>query len=345
MAYTTIDDPSEYFNTVLFTGNGANDHAITGVGFQPDWVWLKGRNAADGHNLWDINRGVNKRIFTHNANAELADTNSLKSFDSDGFTMDNDTGINGSGDTYVTWNWLASNTTASNSDGSITSTVSANQTSGFSIVTYTGTGSNATVGHGLGTVPTMILFKNRTSGSTNWIMYHSFLGASKAKIFNTESASFSAGDFNNTSPTSSVFSIGTSTAVSENTSSIVSYCFSDVKGYQKAFNYIGNGSADGAYCYLGFKPTMVIIIRSDSARNHVILDTKRDTFNPVDSYIHPNSDGTEAANSIYDVDFLSNGIKIRNNNATWNSSGGEYFGIAIASNPFVSSEGVPVTAR
>ena len=334
----TIDDGSDYFNTVLFTGNGANDHAITGVGFQPDWVWLKGRNSADGNNLWDINRGVNNRLFTHNTNAELADTNSLKSFDSDGFTMDNDAGINGSGDTYVTWNWLGSNTTASNTDGTITSTVSANQTSGFSVVTFTGTGSNVSVGHGLNQAPEIFFAKSRVSGGTNWNTYTSVIDGSLDFLFlNSNQA---AGNASNSLPTSSVI-------YQNQTDSSVAYCFHSVEGYSKIGKYTGNGSTDGTFVYTGFRPAWVLRKCSTAAEQWHIQDTKRLDFNndSNSAILIPSTDAPEATNTNLLMDILSNGFKCRASDGAGNGSGRTYIYMAFAENPFVTSSSVPVVAR
>ena len=353
----TIDDGSQYFNSLIYTGNSANPasggQAITGVGFAPDFTWIKNRDDLNGHMLYDTVRGAgaDKSLTTNNTAGEPTNgENHFLSFGSDGFTVahDDSGSTNNNGESYISWNWKASGSTASNTNGSTTSTVSANTTAGFSIVTYTGTGSNATIGHGLGKVPTMMLIKNRTDAETYWIIYHKYIydnvGNSKFYVFPLESASLdNATVFNSTAPTSSVFSVGTNGATNTSGSNLVAYCFNDIEGYQKAFNYTGNDSADGTFCYLGFRPAMIILMRSDSGRNSVILDNKRNTYNAVNNYLHPNLSSSETGN--FDVDFLSNGIKIRNNNATYNASGGEYFGIAIASNPFVSSQGVPTTAR
>lgn len=335
----TISDASQYFNTVLFTGNGANDHAITGVGFQPDWVWLKGRNSADGNNLWDINRGVNNRLFTHNTNAELADTNSLKSFDSDGFTMDNDPGINGSGDTYVTWNWLGSNTTASNTDGTITSTVSANTTAGFSIVTFTGTSSNVTTGHGLNQAPEIFFIKSRVSGGTNWNTYTSVIDGSLDFLFLNSTQA--AGNASNSLPTSSVI-------YQNQTDSSVAYCFHSVEGYSKIGKYTGNGTDfDGAFVYTGFKPSFLMVKNATNTGEWGMFDSVRNTFNVVNARVSANSDGAEySGDSNRDFDFISNGFKVRNGSAdVFNTVGDKFIYMCFAENPFVISTGVPVVAR
>ena len=216
MAYTTIDDPFKFFNTVLFTGNGSTQ-SITGVGFQPDWVWIKNRGAVTNHEVADSVRGVNKLLKPNDTDAEQSNSNKITSFDSDGFGVGNDANVNQNSTAIVSWNWLASNTTASNTDGSITSTVSANTTSGFSIVSYTGNGTaGATIGHGLGATPAMIIQKIRSS-TGNWLVYHHKNTSAPETDFlrlNTNNATADeATIFNDTAPTSSVFSVGTESTI------------------------------------------------------------------------------------------------------------------------------------
>ncbi len=341
-----IGKGSSHFNPVLFTGNGANDHAITGVGFQPDWVWLKGRNSADGHNLWDINRGVNNRLFTHNTNSELADTNSLKSFDSDGFTMDNDSGINGSGDTYVTWNWLASNSTASNSDGSITSTVSVNTTSGLSIVTYTGNATNgATVGHGLGAIPRMVVTKARDDQPSHWQVYHVGLTNYDYYVRLNETTAQATGSGMQNDPTSTLLRLSSSSQRNQNGIDYVGYCFKEVIGYSKFNYYNGNGSTDGTFVYTGFRPSFFMTKPMSTSGEWTMYDSKRDTFNVADRRLVANDGASEYNNGNGLIDFLSNGFKMRVNHPSNNSNGVTYIYMAFAENPFVDSSGIPVTAR
>ena len=239
---STIEDGSDYFNTVLYNGNGGA-HSITGVNFQPDTVWVKRRNGANNHNLFDAVRGTNA-LLPNATNSEL--NRFFSSYDSDGFSFaagghaDN----NASGGTYVAWNWLASNTTASNTVGTIPSTVSANTTAGFSIVSYTGTGSAATVGHGLGAAPDMLIVKNR-SGVYQWIIQHASLGATKYLTFTTDAEATSSAPWNNTAPTSTVFSLGTSSLSNRNANNFIAYCFAPVEGYSAFGSYTGNGSTDG----------------------------------------------------------------------------------------------------
>jgi len=243
MSYTNgLDKPSDYFNTVLYTGTGSSQ-AITGVGHQPDLSWFKTRSDANGHTLIDSVRGLTKRLASHNTQGDITQADMLTSFDTDGFTLgaDSNNYTNWSGKTWVAWNWKASGSTASNTDGSITSTVSANQTAGFSIVSYTGTGANATVGHGLGAVPKWIICKSR-SAATRWDVYHASIGATKHMRLNTTDAErTSSSVFNNTEPTSSVFSLGNGAAVNASSETFIAYCFAEKKGYSKFGSYTGNG--------------------------------------------------------------------------------------------------------
>jgi hypothetical protein len=344
MAYTNIDLPTDYFNTILYTGTGSSN-ARTGVGFQPDWVWIKERNASADHGLYDAVRGVTKQLESNTTTAETTEATGLTAFGTDGFTVGALAQLNTSGDTYVAWNWLALNTTTSNTSGSITSTVSANTTSGFSIVSYTGTGANATVGHGLGVAPKMVIIKNRGDVS-NWPVWHSGLsGNSYYLYFNLTNAQSNVNAmWNNTAPTSTVFSLGTSTDSNQSTKAMIAYCFAEVKGYSKFGSYTGNGSADGPFIYTGFKPAYLMIKPSSYANSWLILDNKRNTFNPVKTRLEADGSGADSSTLDY-ADFLSNGFKIRTSNGHPNTSGGTLIYMAFAENPFVSSTGIPTTAR
>ena len=345
MAYITFQ-PKDYFNTVLWTGNSGSQ-TITGVGFQPDFLWTKIRSSPDHHQLRDAVRGINKVVRSASTAAEYTVT-SAGAFNSDGFTT---TGTDGgewnySGSTYASWNWLADNTSgSSNTDGTITSTVSANTTSGFSIVTYTGTGSNATIGHGLGTTPKMIIFKMRTGGTLGWYCYNSNLGATNHVVLNDTAASSSSSIlFNDTEPTSSVMSVGTSAGTNQSGATYVAYCFAEKKGFSKFGSYTGNGSSDGTFIYLGFKPAFVIVKRTDTADGWQMFDNKRDIDNVIEARLEADSSGAEY--TLVDwCDFLSNGIKMRYTGGGVNASGGSYIYMAFAEFPTVSSTGTPVTAR
>ena len=345
MAYTTIDNPVEYFNTKLYTGTGSSQ-SITGVGFQPDWVWLKDRTSAYNHAVFDKVRGVQKRIFTNLTNAEDTASDTLTAFDSDGFTIGNNVGINTNTNNYVSWNWKANGAGVSNTAGTISSTVSANTTSGFSIVSYTGTGANATVGHGLNAVPSMVIVKSRSNPpADHWFVYHKSTGNTGSTYLNLTSAfATGANDWNNTTPTSSVFSIGTQTGINYNGGTFIAYCFAEVKGFSKFGSYTGNGSTDGTFVYLGFKPAFLLFKRSSGAGNNwVLLDNKRNTFNIMGEGLFPNSSDAGFAYSI--IDFTSNGFKLRASDVWNNGSGETIIYMAFAEQPLVGTNNVPATAR
>ena len=344
MAYTTIDKPDDYFNTILYTGTGATN-AITGVGFQPDWVWIKDRGS-NSHRLTDSVRGATKILYSDLDFAEVIDADTIQSFDADGFTLEGSVSdFSASGYNYVGWNWLANGAGVSNTAGSITSTVSANTTSGFSIVSYTGTGSAATIGHGLSTSPSMILIKNRTT-AYSWIVYHKSLGATKNLYLDLTGASdISSIQFNDTEPTSSVFSVGTSLATNKSSDSIIAYCFAEKKGFSKFGSYIGNGNANGPFVYTGFKPAFVLVDNKNQADDWYMFDNKRSSFNQVQANLKPNANAAEASSTSYAFDFLSNGFKLRSSTGAVNNNTDTLIYMAFAENPFVTSTSVPTTAR
>jgi len=358
MAYTTINKPSDYFNTVLYTGNGSTQ-SITGVGFKPDWVWAKTRVAVSSHKLYDSVRGVSKALYSNGTTAEVNDSPyGVTSFNSDGFSVNDnsngDYGVNGgSGGTYsgtppnyVAWNWLAGGTGVSNTQGSIASTVSANTTAGFSIVSYTGTGANATVGHGLGSPPKVIIIKG-LSTTYDWVYGGDNIGWTKyLNLNNTSTGGAVSAVWNDTAPTSSVFSLGSNTAVNQNTISHIAYCFAEKKGFSKFGSYTGNGSTDGTFVYTGFKPAFVIIKAATYiGQGWGMYDVKRSTYNVTNTLVKANESSVEATSSTYDIDILSNGFKCR---STWDSnnrSGETYIYMAFAENPIVTSTKLPATAR
>ena len=324
MAYTTINKGSNYFNTVLWTGNGIDNTSITGVGFQPDFVWVKERNGTEYHNLVDVVRGSDKLLFSNVTNAEVTDANRIESFDSDGFTIGTDSAVNTSSDTYASWNWKANGAGVSNTDGSITSTVSANTTSGFSIVGWTGTGANGTIGHGLGTAPAMIIVKAR-GAVKDWMVGYNSLGWTKYINLNTTSGESTASTvWQDTAPTSSVFSVGSSSDVNTSSTTMIAYCFAEKKGFSKFGKYTGNGSAtDGTFIYTAFKPAFVITKRIDTTENWAMFDNKRDGFNVNNRIILANFSDAENTTNTY-LDLLSNGFKTRS------TSGATYIAYCFA---------------
>lgn len=344
MAYTTINKPSLYFNPVLYTGTGSTQ-SITGVGFKPDFVWIKDRTTAgDSHNLFDAVRGTTKRLFSDLTNAENTNANSLSAFNSDGFTVNTDSESNRNGSNFVAWNWLANNTSgSSNTSGTITSTVATNTTSGFSIGTYTGNGtSGASIGHGLGATPAMIICKSR-SDAEEWATYHQSLTYTKYIVLNSTGAAQSTARFYQ-APTSSLFYVDNGYGVNKSSATYVFYAFSEIKGYSKFGSYTGNGSTDGPFIYTGFKPAFLLFKRtSASGNNWVILDNKRNTFNIMGEGLFPNLSDAGFAYTI--IDFTSNGFKLRANDVWNNGSGDTYIYMAFAENPFVSSTLIPTTAR
>jgi len=340
-----INKPNLYFNTKLYTGTGSTN-AVTGVGFQPDWTWIKNRSITANHHLFDVARGATKYILTNSSNAEATDAQQLQSFDSDGFTVGTNGNVNGSGNNIVAWNWLAANGTASNTDGSINSTVSASTVSGFSIVSYTGTGANATVGHGLSSAPKMIIFKN-TNSVRDWGVYHGSLSDPDNYLtLNQTYAQTTGFNFsNNTAPTSSVFSVGTLTNNNGSSEEYIAYCFAEKKGFSKFGSYTGNGSTDGTFVYTGFKPAFVIVKDYSQLAGWEMADNKRTSSggNVIDKELKPNDSGAETTNNY--IDFLSNGFKLRNGFGNWNGSGTPYIYMAFAENPLVGTNNIPATAR
>jgi hypothetical protein len=321
---TTATQAGKYFGATAYSGTSATQ-AIVNDGFQPDLIWLKARNAVGDNGLYDSIRGISLRLVANNTNAEASVP--LDSFNSNGFSTTSN--YNNSGQTLIAWQWRGGGTGSTNTSGSITSTVSVNTTSGFSVVTYTAVGGVSTVGHGLGVVPSMMIFKDR-DGTANWPVYHISLGNTSACLLDTTAASSATANWwNNTSPTSSVVTIGSN----ENTSTrkYVAYCFAPVAGYSAFGSYTGNGSADGPFCFTGFRPAFVLTKRTDSGGDWQLMDSSRDTYNVANKALFPNT--TDAETTGYSKDFLSNGFKIRDSGASLNASGGTYIFMAFASAP------------
>ncbi len=340
MAYITFQ-PSDYFNTVLYTGNGSTQ-SITGVGFQPDWIWQKARNQTYDHRLFDAVRGTTKALYSNTTGTEGTESG-VTAFDSDGFSLGNNAGSNGNTVTYASWNWRAgAGQGSSNTDGTINTTyTSVNTTSGFSICQWEGTGANATIGHGLGAVPKMYIVKN-VDASNDWNVYHHKMGNTHRLFLNTTAGKEdNASAWNDTSPTSSVFSVGTNTNVNQSGSTMIAYVFAEKKGFSKIGSYTGNGNADGSFIYTGFKPAMVIYKRSDGTESWMIQDNRRPGYNPMGGNLFPNVNNAESTDARFD--FLSNGFKARSGNQ--NTSGSTHIYMAFAEEPLVSSNNVPATAR
>lgn len=358
MAYTTIDDPSAHFQTVIWTGNDSNPRTISHGGnsdMQPDWLWHKLRSGILSHMLYDSTRGVGKRLHSDQevAEATQSDTGTITAFTSDGFTVDagttNDLYVNDGSRTYVSWGWKANGgTTSSNTEGDITSTVQANTTAGFSIVSWAGqTATNPTIGHGLSTAPTLVITKNRTSGNNwltgvtesgfNWNTDYYHLNSTNAKQTNAGGTGFYR------APTSTTISSGGFNH-EETSSNYIAYCFHSVQGYSRIGKYIGNGSTNGTFVYTGFKPAW-LIVKGISANNRewFIFDGTRNPANPFNKYVKAESTDAEASSNF--GDFCSNGFKVRSDGASYNASGETFIYMAFAEHPFVSSKGVPTTAR
>ena len=349
MAFTTIDDSEAYFQTVLYTGNFTDNTAITLPGtnnMQPDLVWLKERDEAEGHRWHDAARGATKYVQSSSANAEATNADTLKSFDSDGFTLGANNEHNQDSMPYAAWCWAAGGGAgSSNTAGATnTTTTSVNTTSKFSISTYTGTGSATTIGHGLGVAPHFILCKERGDAG-DWVAYHhSNTAAPETDVleFNqTTATADNNGMWNDTAPTSTLITLGGSAVLNNSSDTYVAYAWSGVQGFSKFGTYEGNGNADGTFVYTGFKPKLLICKSIDSTAGAYMIPSKTDWVNG-DTYYHYVYSNTTSSNGAF-VDFHSNGFKLRKNDDINNSE--TYVYMAWAEAPFVNSEGEPGTAR
>jgi len=349
MAYTTINKSTAHFNTKIYTGNTTAGHSITGVGFQPDFTWVKKRNATTNHFLFDAIRGATKAIRSNGTNAEETQANALTAFGSDGFTVGNDGDVNGGN--MASWNWKAGGAGSSNTAGGINSTVSVNTTSGFSIVKYTGNGSSgSTVGHGLGSVPQVIITKRLTSGD-DWIVQHHKITTGNPwddQYCMLNSTAARAGSYSVSggyTPTSSLIYLGSDGRVNGNGQDYISYVFAEKTGYSKFGSYAGNGNADGTFIFTGMKPAWIMTKQTNGSDWWVINDTKRDTFNASTLGIRPNDTAAESSDSAWTKDILSNGFKQRTANGGSNGSGNTYIYMAFAEAPLVGTNNIPCTAR
>ena len=349
MAYTNIDDPSAYFQTKTYTGNGSNGYAITNDGnsdLQPDLWWVKNRDKTYDHNLYDSTRGTSLRLVSNSTTAEATATDRIASFDTNGFTLNGSVISNENNNPHVAWQWKANGgTTSSNTDGTLTggATVQANTDAGFSIITYTGTSqTNPTVGHGLNQAPELVIVKNRDL-ARNWAVGSTAVGWTKyLELDTTDAEATNSGWWGNQDPTSTTVGLGTASQTAGNTYDYVMYAFHSVQGYSKFGSYVGNGSADGTFVYTGFKPAWVMTKEIAAAGAWVMYDNKRSTTaNPQDKYFSANTSDAEATFTQYD--FVSNGFKFRTGGSENGSA--EHIYMAFAENPFVTSTGVPACAR
>jgi len=341
----TILAGNQYMDASLYTGNGSSVTVTNSGGMQPDLVWGKSRSNAISNYLVDSVRGVSKALSSDRTDAEdNAPGYYVTAFNSNGFNIGLGTGLNTNGATYVGWQWRASNVAGvSNTQGTITSTVSANTTAGFSIVTYTGTGSNATVGHGLGVTPAMVIYKNRSAAAA-WIVYHQSLTvAGNYLVLNATSGTSTDTAQLPSVPTSTILNIGTQNNVNGNGNSMVAYCFAQVAGYSAFGSYTGNGSSDGPFVFTGFRPRFFMTkITSAAGYDWIITDTSRDTYNVSGLCLEANLSNAESTNGgafSSQSDILSNGFKIRNSGTGANGSGGTYIYMAFAENPFKIARG------
>jgi len=361
MAYTTIDDGSEYFQTATYSGNSSTLAVVNdgNSNLQPDWVWVKRRNSSSTHALVDSSRGRAKSLGSEATDAEFNTSDTSKdliSFDTDGFTVGqpNQRNMNGNGDSFVAWQWKANGgTTSSNSDGDITATVQANTTAGFSIVTYTGNGnaSAQTVGHGLGAECRVVIAKSRSIGDESWRVFHESVSQSGGGnlFLNGTSALDTSDPARITSTNTTTFTLdgyhSTYDALNENSATYLAYCFAEIKGYSKFGSYTGNGNADGAFVYTGFAPKFFMLKCTSNGGAWHIFDNERDTINPNDARLLANTSDAESTSAGVTSDMLSNGFKLRNSDGALNGSGRTFIYMAFAEHPFVSSKGVPTTAR
>jgi hypothetical protein len=356
MAYTVIDDPSAYFQTALYSGNGGGTNNVVNDGnsdLQPDWVWVKERDATSSHALTNSTVGANKILSSNNTNEESS-ASAFTSFDSDGFTVGSDGKTNEISKTYVGWQWKANGgslTTAVESGSNVGYSRQVNTTSGFAIIKYTGIGSGASVIHGLGATPSFFTVKNLGTGGWSWYTYHhkntSSPNTENLYLNNTDGTTDMDTVWNDQYPTSTEIKLGTNGGVNADGNEYIMYAFAEKQGYSKFGSYTGNGNNDGAFIYTGMKCAWVMIkCTSEGSRNWVIYDNKRETFNEQEYFMRANSNGAETRDDGYsEIDLLSNGFKLRGVSGDTNKSSATYIYMCFASSPFVGSDGTPCTAR
>ena len=358
MAYTTIDDPSAHFHIQLYTGNGSSGNSITNDAnagdFKPDWLWIKPRSLADNHVVFDTTRGNDKQLKVNSTDAQDTHSPARVTIESDGFDLDTtDQNYNQNSATYVAWQWKANGgslTTASESGSNVGYSRQVNTTAGFAIIKYTGLGSVAAVIHGMSATPAFYTVKNLGGGGWSWYTYHhkntQYPWTDNLYLNNADGTTDSDTVWDDQAPNSTEIKIGTNSGVNSDNVEYIMYAFAEKKGFSKFGSYVANGSTDGPFIYTGFKPAWVLAKRSNGgSENWNINDNKRSPFNVTKIKLSPNTNGAEAEDTGYSIDFLSNGFKIRNDGGDHNSTGDTYVYVAFAEHPFVSSEGVPVTAR
>ena len=357
MAYTAIDDPSAYFKVQLYTGNGSANHAITfddtDTDMQPDFVWIKNRDATDSHCLFDSVRGATKVIHSDTTGTETTDADTLDSFASDGFQVDADVKVNTNTEDYIAWCWKAgtafSNDASGTSIGNTDSSGSASSTAGFSICKYTGAGASLdiTVKHGLGAVPHVMIIKNLEDANSGPVYHHKNTAAPETDYLklDTDATTADQGEvWLDTAPTSAIFTAGDFSGSNRSGDDFVGYFWNEVQGFSKFGSYTGNGNADGTFVYTGFKPAYILLKNTTtSSRDWMIYDNKRAGYNGLNNYMVANTTGTDQTG--IEIDLLSNGFKPRSTATGLNASGVVHVYMAFAEAPFVNSKGAPANAR
>jgi hypothetical protein len=343
MAYTTINKPSDHFETKIWTGNGSSQDIS--LDFAPDWIWIKQRSATRYHNLQDTIRGTGLQLFSNTTSADNSDGTNITAFNSDGYSLGAGDNVNKNTSTYVGWSWKAGGSASSNSDGNITSSVSVNTTAGFSIVSYTGTGGGKTVGHGLGVAPRVFFMKNRGSADYNWSVWHADLATpTTARLgLNVTSAQQNHSSYwNDGVPSATILNLGSDAGHNANGDTYIAYCFAEKKGYSKFGTYEGNGIDDGPFIYTGFAPAFVMVKCFDQGEHWNIYDNKRGssvTLSPNLNNVDRAMDDSPA------MELLSNGFKIRTSDNNLSNAADGFIYMAFAAEPFVTSKGVPATAK
>jgi hypothetical protein len=338
---------NQYMDATTYSGTGAAANVTNAAGFYPDLTWVKNRSSGDYWNvLFDSVRGAGNQLSSNQTDAELASASNVagkvSAFNSNGFGLaagsSSILSVNGTSNNYVGWQWTAGQgANVTNTTGTITSTVSANTTAGFSVVTYTGNGtSGATFGHGLGVAPSFVIFKSRSAAATYWLVYSSTIGnASYLSLQTTDAAVAGTTTFlNSTTPTSSLITLGNGGSINSNGATYVAYCWTPIPGFSQFGSYTGNGSTDGTFVYLGFKPKFVMIKRTNTTGNWIIFDSARGPYNLNGPYLYANASDAEATSTSVGLDFLSNGFKNRNTYTDANANGSSYTYMAWAETPF-----------